>query len=126
MNKKGFGLRKELAFVLLFVFCLLISVLGLSQFDVIDGSYSGESYSSLENKLTTAALKYYKDRYDGYSSDTVIINLKTLKDNRYITKFTDEDGVSCNGYVEVVNSNVGMSYIRCFNYKTSGYNKAYE
>mgnify|MGYP003299167287 CR=1 FL=1 len=38
-------------------------------------------------------------------------------------KTFDLDG---NGYVEVVNSSVGISYIRCFNYKTSGYNKNYE
>ena len=124
MNKKGFGLRKELAFVLLFVFCLLISLLGLSQFDLVE-DYSGESYSSLENKLTVASLKYYKDRY-GDTAGTVIVNLTTLKNNGYISKFTDEDGISCNGYTEVVNSEVGMSYIRCFNNKTSGYNKNYE
>ena len=125
MNKNGWGLRKELFFILLFVFCLLVSLIGLSQFDLIDNSDYDVSYSSLENKLTSAALKYYNKNYTS-SSDVVIVNLSTLKNKGYISKFEDANGVECDGYVKVINSNVGLPYIRCFSYKTNGYEVDYE
>ena len=125
MNKHGWGLRKELAFVLLFVFCLLIAMVGLSEFGLTESSYDETSYRTLENRLTSAALDYYEDKYNT-SGDVVIIKLSTLKNNGYISKFEDANGVECNGYTKIVNSEVGVSYIRCFGYKTGGYDSDYE
>lgn len=125
MNKHGWGLRKELAFILLFVFCLLIAMIGLSEFGLMDDSHDKTSYKSLENKLTSAALEYYNDKYSS-SNDVVIIKLSTLKNNGYISKFEDINGVECNGYTKIVNSSVGVSYVRCFGYKTGGYDTDYE
>ena len=126
MNKHGWGLRKELAFILLFVFCLLIAMVGLSQFGLTEDSSDKTSYKTLENKLTSAALEYYKDKYNSASGDVVIIKFSTLKNNGYISKFEDVNGLECNGYTKIVNSNVGVSYVRCFGYKTNGYDSQYE
>ncbi len=126
MNKHGWGLRKELAFVLLFVFCLLVAMIGLSEFGLTEDTGNSKSYKTMENELTTAALKYYKEKYNGQSGDVVIIKLSTLKNNGYISEFKDQSGVNCSGYTKIVNSNVGLSYIRCFGYKTGGYESQYE
>lgn len=126
MNKNGWGLRKELAFILLFVFCLLIAMVGLSQFGLTEDSSDKTSYKTLENKLTSAALEYYNDKYNSASGDVVIIKFSTLKNNGYISKFEDVNGLECNGYTKIVNSDVGVSYIRCFGYKTNGYDSQYE
>lgn len=126
MNKHGWGLRKELSFILLFVFCLLIAMVGLSQFGLTEDSSDKTSYKTLENKLTSAALEYYKDKYNSASGDVVIIKFSTLKNNGYISKFEDVNGLECNGYTKIVNSDVGVSYIRCFGYKTNGYDSQYE
>ena len=126
MNKHGWGLRKELAFILLFVFCLLIAMVGLSQFGLTEDSSDKTSYKTLENKLTSAALEYYNDKYNSASGDVVIIKFSTLKNNGYISKFEDVYGLECYGYTKKVNSDVGVSYIRCFGYKTNGYDSQYE
>ena len=42
------------------------------------------------------------------------------------SKFEDVNGLECNGYTKIVNSDVGVSYIRCFGYKTNGYDGQYE
>lgn len=126
MNKHGWGLRKELAFILLFVFCLLVAMIGLSEFGLTEESYDKTSYKTLENKLTSAALEYYNDKYNSYSGDVVIIKASTLKNNGYLSKFEDVNGIECNGYTKIVNSSVGVSYIRCFGYKTNGYDNDYE
>lgn len=125
MNKHGWGLRKELAFILLFVFCLLIAMIGLNEFGLGMSGDTGDSYKTLENKLTSAALKYYNDK--GYSgADVIIVNVSSLKNNGYLSKFVDENGLACEGYAKIVNSSVAVPYLRCFSYKTSGYESDYE
>ena len=126
MNKHGWGLRKELAFVLLFVFCLLVAMIGLSEFGLTEETGTNKSYKTMENELTSAALKYYNEKYSAQADDVVIIKLSTLKNNGYISEFKDSSGVNCSGYTKIVNSNVGLSYIRCFGYKTGGYESQYE
>ena len=68
MNKHGWGLRVELAFLLLFLVCLIIASVGLSQFGLLtqEQEYSSpsESYYVLENEISTAAKKYYKKQYN--------------------------------------------------------------
>ena len=114
MNKHGWGLRKELAFILLFVFCLLIAMIGLSEFGLMDDSYDKTSYKSLENKLTSAALEYYNDKYSS-SNDVVIIKLSTLKNNGYISKFDKLNKPKyTNQLFFVGNSSISFS-IFCFN-----------
>ena len=126
MNKHGWGLRKELAFILLFVFCLLVAMIGLSEFGLTEDTGTNKSYKTMENELTKVALKYYNEKYSGTADDVVIIKLSTLKNHGYISEFKDSSGVNCSGYTKIVNSNVGLSYIRCFGYKTGGYESQYE
>ena len=54
--------------------------------------YDKTSYKTLENKLTSAALEYYNDKYNSYSGDVVIIKASTLKNNGYLSKFEDVNG----------------------------------
>ena len=103
--KGKLGLRKELAIVIMFFMCILISVYGL--------------------KTTSAALEYYNDKYSS-SSDTVIIKSNVLYNNGYIGKLVDIKGHECSGYTKIINGNSGVSYINCFGYKTSGYVSDYE
>lgn len=123
--KGKLGLRKELAIVIMFFICLLIAVFGLKTLGIIeDEDYSG--YTKLENKLTSAAIEYYNNRYTLSTGDTMIITYRTLYNNGYIGKLIDSAGRECSGYAKIVNGSVGVSYINCPGYKTTGYVKDYE
>ena len=93
MNKNGWGLRVELAFILLFLVCLLIATIGLSKFGLIGGEKEAHeihgdmindsfNYSSLENKLTVSANKYYNEKYNVYK--------ELYKANKNIYKMMEE------------------------------------
>ena len=101
-------------------------MIGLSEFGLTEDTGTNKSYKTMENELTSAALKYYNEKYNGTSEDVVIIKVSTLKNNGYFSDFKDSSGVNCSGYTKIVNSNVGLSYIRCFGYKTGGYESQYE
>ena len=124
MNKNGWGLRKELAFIVMFLVCLLMAAYGLNTLGLVDKNASSK-YRSLENKLTEAALDYYNDKYTS-NGDTVIIKYSTLYNNGYIGKLKDSNGHECSGYTKITSSRSGVSYINCFTYKTEGYSKSYE
>ena len=53
MKKNGWGLRVELLFILLFIVCLIIAVIGLNRMGVIGGDLSsinvGNNKESIEN-----------------------------------------------------------------------------
>lgn len=123
--KKKFGLRKELAVVIMFFVCILMAVYGLKTMGLIEDDYDNE-YNLIENKLTSAALDYYNNRYTQPTGDTVIITFRTLYNNGYIGKLVDAKGRECSGYTKIVSGSIGVSYINCFGYKTSGYVKDYE
>ena len=80
MNKNGWGLRVELAFILLFLICILISTILLHRMNIFgtrdEVNYSDTSgeynYSSLESQVVNAAKRYYADKYNNYSTDTII------------------------------------------------------
>ena len=135
MNKKGWGLRAELGFLLLFLVCLLVATIGLhrlgvfgtSSTNISSGSQgSGFNYSEIENKVSEAARKYYYNNYPNGSSDTVIISTNTLKNNGYLSPFYDNLNRECRGYAKVLPTGVSVSYIRCGFYKTTGYSEDYE
>ena len=139
MNKNGWGLRAELGFILLFLVCLLIATIGLHRLGLLndkDGAYidlgeytSGKGnydYSGLESTVTAAAKKYYKDNYPNGNSDTIVVNISTLKNNGYLSPIYDSRHNECKGYARILSSGVCVSYIKCSAYKTSGYSEDYE
>ena len=82
MNKNGWGLRVELAFLLFFLICLLIATIGLHRMGLLgnNGVYEDDGYiydnvnydyDALEKKVTEAAGEYYKSAYNSKSNDTI-------------------------------------------------------
>ena len=139
MNKNGWGLRAELGFLLLFLVCLLISTIGLHKMGLVGNNSSGVEedfsvytrgtgnydYNALENRVESAARKYYQDKYYN-NNDTVIISVDTLKNSGYLSPIYDSRNKECKGYAKVLNGNTVVSYIKCSVYKTSGYSEDYE
>jgi hypothetical protein len=123
--KGKLGLRKELAIVIMFFVCILMAVYGLKTLGLIDDE-DVSSYKNLENKLTSAAIDYYNNRYTLTTGDTMIITYRTLYNNGYIGKLIDSKGRECSGYAKIVNGSVGVSYINCPGYKSNGYVSDYE
>ena len=139
MNKNGWGLRAELGFILLFLICILISTIGLHSLGLLrdkEGAYVdlGEytsrnanfSYKSLEDKVSASARKYYSDNYPNGSRDVLIVSTSTLKNLGYLGSIADNRSRECKGYAKILRSGTCVSYIRCSNYKTSGYSEDYE
>jgi len=137
MNKNGWGLRVELAFILLFLVCLLIATIGLSKFGLIGGEKEAYeihgdmindsfNYSTLENKLTTSANKYYSEKYPEGNGDTIIVSSNILIANGYLSDLKDGDGKDCRGYSKVHSNGVIVSYVKCSRYTTTGYEVDYE
>ena len=131
MNKNGWGLRVELAFILLFLFCLLIATIGIHTLGLMrdkSGAYidlsptgSGYDYSVLETKLTNAASKYYYDYYPYGLGEEVKITADTLVYNNYMSRMYDEKGRTCDGYARILTNGNIVSYIKCPKYVTPGY-----
>lgn len=132
MNKHGWGLRIELAFVLLFIVCILVSTILLHRMHIFGNNdnydYSGGNYNygALEASVVNAAKRYYNEKYYGTSSDTIIVNVNTLKNSGYLNPIYDSRNNECNGYAMILNTGTSVAYIRCSNYKTIGYNYDYE
>ena len=139
MNKKGWGLRVELAFLLLFLICLLIATIGLHRLGILGtdgGVYTDDNgyvednvnynYSALEKKVTNAANDYYRDVYHGNVDDTTIVTTSKLKLGGYLGSISDARGRECKGYAIIMKTGNIVSYVKCSIYKTVGYNEDYE
>ena len=140
MNKNGWGLRVELAFLLLFLICLLISTIGLHRMGLVGNDSPGVeedfsqytsgsgnySYDELENKVSEAARRYYYDKYPSGSIDTIVVSVKTLKYNGYLSPIYDKRNKECSGYSKILTSGTVVSYVKCSAYKTTGYSEEYE
>lgn len=138
MNKHGWGLRAELAFVLLFLICIVISTIGLYRLGLLKnaaGYYDDSNgyikdnvnydYDSLEKKLVDAASKYYSDKYKS-NNDTIVVTSRTLIDSGYLSPMYDSRNKECNGYAIILKNGNIVSYIKCSIYKTAGYSEDYE
>ncbi len=135
MNKNGWGLRAELFYILVFLFCLVIATIGLNRLGLLghnenalikpDDSSEVYSYEPLETKVLEAAKKYYLDNYNGTSEDIVIVRVSTLQSGGYLGDLLDDKNNKCSGYAKVINTSGGqlvyVSYIKCPKYKTTGY-----
>lgn len=138
MNKNGWGLRAELAFVLLFLVCILISTIGLYRLGLLknaSGIYDDDTgyirnnvnydYDSLERQVVSAAEKYYNENYSEIN-DTIVVTTSTLKSKGYLSPLYDYRDKECNGYAVILKTGNIVSYIKCGLYKTSGYSESYE
>ena len=136
MNNNGWGLRVELLYILMFLFCLVIATIGLNRLGLLGENPDAlikpdteekevYSYEPLERKVVEAAKKYYIDNYTDSTEDIVIIRTSTLISNGYMSVLTDEKNRSCSGYAKVITSSGGnvvyVSYIKCPKYTTTGY-----
>ncbi len=139
MKKNGWGLRTELLFILMFLMCLVIATIGLNKMGLLGGNSdsidefktdvnSEETYESMEERLNNAAKDYVVKYYGGENiSDSIVVRYSSLYYNSYIAKLVDNKGRSCSGYVEVENINSNLiyySYLKCPEYKTSGYDSS--
>lgn len=138
MNKHGWGLRAELAFVLLFLICLVISTIGLYRLGLLKnarGIYDDDTgyiynnvnydYDSLERQVVNAAERYFNDNYSDVS-DTVVVTTTTLKAKGYLNPIYDNRNRECSGYAVMLKNKNIVSYIKCGFYKTAGYSENYE
>ena len=138
MNKKGWGLRVELAFILLFVICIVISTIGLHKLGLLkndNGVYRDDDeyinnninfdYNALENRVSEAAKSYYIDNYKE-NNDTVVVSTSKLQSNGYLSSIKDGRNRECKGYAMILSNGNIVSYIKCSMYKTVGYNSDYE
>jgi hypothetical protein len=135
MNKKGWGLRAELGFLLLFLICLLVATIGLHKMGIFGSGNtniistekgSSVNYANLENKVSESAKRYYESNYPNGSNDTVIVSIDTLKSAGYLSPIYDNLNRECKGYAKILPSKICVSYIRCGFYKTTGYSEDYE
>ena len=130
MNKNGWGLRVELAFILLFVFCLLIATIGIHSLGLMEdktdilvdlGGDGTDKYNYLENKVSEAGYEYYRSHYPNGNRDEVTVSVDTLVYNGFMSNIYDEDGRSCKGYAKLLPNGNVVSYIKCTRYTTPGY-----
>ena len=96
MNKNGWGLRVELLYILMFLFCLVVATIGLNRLGLLGENPDAlikpdteekevYSYEPLERKVVEAAKKYYAENYSDSSEDIVIVRTSTLVSNGYMT-----------------------------------------
>ncbi len=142
MNKNGWGLSSELLFILIFVVCLVIAILGLRQLslteefnpnyhsntDTNNGATEKEfNYQELEVRLKNSTIDYIRDVYNNeLGLDTLIIQADLLRENGYLKNYSDEDDKYCTGYSEVyLNENneiIYEPYVKCGDfYESQGY-----
>lgn len=142
MNKKGWGLRVELLFILIFIICLVMAAIGLNRLgllgdralnpndsnDPINRINDNFSYENLENQLVDGAKRYFNDYYNHtIESNELIVRASTLYYNGYTSKLYDANNNACSGYVKIINAGNGVvysSYIKCPKYKTTGYDES--
>ena len=120
LNKKGWTLQIEVFYLLIFVVCLVIAIIGIIRLGLYlnkDAKYF--DYPSLENKIVESAKNYVNDKLE--VDDYELIGSNTLKNKGYLTDLVDGENNQCSGYVEVYNSNRYKGYIKCIYYETLGY-----
>ena len=137
MNKQGWGLKAELIFILLFLICLAFSIIGLNKFGLlingngVDPEFNtgkenvDDSYTFLEQKLSSAARSYVSNFYgEDRIENSLTVRYNTLYYSNFIGEISDSLNRKCSGYVIVKvldNTLVYYPYLNCKKYQTSGY-----
>ncbi len=137
LNNYGWGMKEFIIAISAFAFCLIIAiVLASSLFKTskpvnIKTEFKGSTESSIktyidiEDKMIMGAKKYKVN----ITNDKVIISLKKLIENGYISNVRDpKNNKECSGYVIYDgNKKEYNAYLSCAgNYQTSNYNKDLE
>lgn len=144
LNKNGWGLAVEIIIILGVIVALVWAVYGFNKFGLVrnmnealgtdilpDLIISGEkvTYSIAEKNLIDASKAYIKDVYGDTTNIDTTIKLSRLIKDGYISTIRDKDNNACSGYVMVsnVSENVNYdAYLKCDDYKTTGYNEEYD
>ena len=142
MNKHGWGLHNEIIFILIFIVCLIIAVVGLKRLSLLeefnpnyhsntetnnDAIEKTFNYQELEQKLKNSTINYIKDVYNNeLGLDTLIIQADLLREKGYLSDYNDENNKYCSGYCEVyLNENgeiIYKPYVKCSElYESQGY-----
>jgi len=110
MNNRGMTLVTEIFIIILFALLAFLSLyIGVKSFNInFNGNYV--DYKKIEGDLEAAAREYVSDKS---------LNEKTVITADVLKKL-DLFESSCDGYV-IVNGNYYDAYIKCVDYKTSGY-----
>ncbi len=128
LNKNGWALDIEIFYIIIFVLCLIIAIIGIIRMDLLMGrdkidvqGTDSFNYTSLETKLKDAAEEFLNDK--SVLSSEELVTVSALKRSDYLEEFKDGNGESCDGYVEAKISETieYKTYISCYNYKTEGY-----
>lgn len=120
LNKKGWALSTEVFYLIIFVICLIVAIIGIIRLGLyLNNGEKYFDYQSLEVKLEESSKNYVSNKVE--VDDYELVRSSTLKSNNYLSDFEDGKGNSCSGYVEVYNNNEYKSYVKCPYYETFGY-----
>lgn len=126
LNNNGWSLGREVFYIIIFVICLVIAIIGIIRMNLFMGdtpAFDNDTfdYNLLEIKLVNAS-KNYIDNKDKVSNKE-IIKSSLLINEGYMNDLKDGVGEECSGYVEATVDEVieYKAYVSCFNYTTAGY-----
>lgn len=139
-NKNGWGFIEFIAFLIIFIICLIIAGMGLRRLGLLDDNFQMSNpntetqekekvtnYVKLEKEAMNKTKEYIKDFYDNkLGLDTLNIKISQLVDNGYLEDdLRDANNKKCSGYVSVYVNDSGkieyIPYIKCPEYQTAGY-----
>ena len=138
IDNKGWGLNTMLIMVGIILFFLLAATFFTIRLNAMLGSENNESEKKLQqqidqtyyvnriNNMTLAAEKYINDNNLMLTTNHMKIDLNTLVSYGYISPIVDYITTNrCLGYssayLNVSNTKVIKSYVKCDNYESKGY-----
>ena len=129
LNKNGWGYRSYVIGSSILLLALLIATFLIIRFYRALSSINGYTYADIEEKLNTRSLYYINEYYKKeINTGVVVISTSKLLKKDMITKdnlINNENNDKCSGYSLIRKNDdgdlVSESYIKCGEYKTSGY-----
>ena len=114
------NILKILSVMVIFVVLIILFVFIFSN----KGVKKSNNYSSMEQKLVSATIKYLDDNpklNPSNEGEMKKVNLDTLVNSKYIDQLysIEDSNVECSGYVQIINENSKnryVPYIKCGNY----------